>query len=103
PRHVADPLPQGTEVAHRVEPNHCRATGIRDEQRDQDPKERRLAAAIGTDEAKQLPWLHLERHLVERERRPESLAERFCANGVRTPQNCTSTGMPIVRMPLSLR
>src|SRR5262245_5882087 len=80
PGHVANALPQGTEVAHHVQSDDRRAPATRNKQRDQDPEQGRLATAVGTDEAEQLPVLDLERHLVERDRWSKCLANRLGPN-----------------------
>src|SRR6266511_4377608 len=62
--HVAHALAQHTVVAHDVEIEDRRATRIGDEQRHEYPKERRLAGAVGPDEAEELTLLNGERHVV---------------------------------------
>src|SRR5262245_47150206 len=52
--HVADALPQRAIVAHRIEAKDRRLPRIRFQQRHHDPEERRLAAAVRTDEAEEL-------------------------------------------------
>src|SRR5436190_22094573 len=119
PCHVADPLAQRAIVADDVETKYRRAPCTGDEQRHEDAKERRLASAVGTDEAEELALLHRNRHVIERNSRPKGLADRidpddiavesgFVGAGFSRPicgghwTNSTSTGMPIFRTPFGL-
>src|SRR5205823_1784952 len=96
--HVADAAAQRAIVADGIETEDRGATGISDEQRHQNTKERRLAGAVGADEAEQLAFFHRERHPVERHRALEPLRDPLAAHDAHGT-NWTSTGMPIFSTP----
>ena len=49
-----------------VQARDARAAGVREEQRHQQPHRRRLACAVGTEEAEHLAFGHLERQVIRR-------------------------------------
>src|SRR5579872_280847 len=94
--------------------------GVRHEQRGEDAKERRLARAVGSDEAEELGAMHGYRHPVQRDRVAESLdhvahhhrilagrCTRVRVNwrhdlGAAGDTTVRSAGMPIFSTPLTL-
>ncbi|MCU0618276.1 MAG: hypothetical protein MUD17_14510, partial [Gemmatimonadaceae bacterium] len=53
-RHVAELSPHGSEIAHGIEAEHLRGTGVRNHQRRHHAKERGLAGTVRTDHAEEL-------------------------------------------------
>ena len=74
--HVADARAQRPESRFTTSRPSTRARArVGHQQRHQNAEQRRLAGAVGTDEAEQLARAHRERHAVERDGLPERLLE----------------------------
>ena len=69
PPEAADPRLQRVYVAERIEVQHRDAAAVRLAQPFDAFERRRLARAVGADQAEDFALIHLERHVVDRDGR----------------------------------
>ncbi len=102
--HVAHPLSNGPQVFDHVVPENASTAAAWNQQRRQDPEQRRLARAIRSDEPEELARRDAKRHILERSDRTEALPERVNRDGVgvgrgRAPHdNCPGEPWSVVMM-----
>ena len=64
-------------IGHRIEPEHADPAGLRPQQTEHVPKQRRLAGAVDADQPKNRASRHAETRVVQRGRRAESSGHPF--------------------------
>jgi hypothetical protein len=91
-RHVPDARPHAGPLAAHVVAGHERGAGRRRLQPAQHLDERRLAGAVGTEQAHDLARAHLEAHLVHGREGPEPTGEPVRAHRRRAPEAAAGSG-----------
>jgi hypothetical protein len=103
-RQVPDRRREAPMIAHWVETEHVDPPGIGTKQTAKEPDRRRLARAVGADQAEHLAPFDVHRHPVHGRRLPETLAdtvEERCG-GHGSSGISASTGMPTFKTPSRL-
>jgi len=80
-KHRPDPSPNGPRLPGRVEAKDPRPSLRRRHERGQDPKERRLAAAVGAEQAVERARGHLERNVLQRPVCPVAVGHALNVDG----------------------
>jgi hypothetical protein len=101
-REIADALGDAAMVLHRIETKHAKLTGVGVQQPAHQPDRRRLACAVGADQAEHFTLADVEAESRERRRRAVRLRDVNEADGTHCSFKSASTGIPSLRMPSRL-